>query len=222
MFRCFDLIIAPNITTVLWLELFLAKLRTLPGYAYSSPNQSLSLWTTLDLAGYNKLHHSIHPTPHVEIRMISIQCGQGWKTWHYHLLSQTSWNFFHFSPCIHPYKSKKYTREGKIKKREVLLIRVGFKDGESCKLDRMLFGHSPPLKTRAHVPPPWMPSRHEPTCTAVDIKPMSMCKKWLRVLPFYSTENMVKFPWKKNIYEQQQCTQGALSRAEDPSNVDVT
>ena len=136
VFRCFDLIIAPNITRVLWLELFLAKLRTLPGYAYSSPNQSLSLWTTLDLAGYNKLRHSIHPTPHVEIRMISIQCGQGWNPWHYHLLSQTSWNFFHSSPCIHPYKSKKYTTEGKNKKREVLLIRVGFKDGESCKLDQ--------------------------------------------------------------------------------------
>jgi len=41
----------------------------------------------------------------------------------------------------------------KIKKREVLLIRVGFKDGESCKLDRMLFGHSPLLKTLTHVPP---------------------------------------------------------------------
>jgi hypothetical protein len=54
---------------------------------------------------------------------------------------------------IHPYESKKYTREGENKKREVLLIRVGFKDGEICKLDRMLFGHSPLLKTRTHVPP---------------------------------------------------------------------
>jgi len=33
-----------------------------------------------------------------------------------------------------------------------------------------------------------------------------MCKKWLRVLPFYSTENMVKFPWGKNQVEQQHCT----------------
>jgi hypothetical protein len=41
----------------------------------------------------------------------------------------------------------------KMKAREVLLIRVGFKGGESFKLDRTLFGHSPPLKPRTHVPP---------------------------------------------------------------------
>jgi len=50
-----------------------------------------------------------------------------------------------------------------------------------------------------------------------------MCKKWLRMLAFYGAENVVKFPWgKKIINDEQQCTQGMLSRDEYPPDVEVT